>query len=85
MGAILTLFAALTVLGLFRARFGRTGLPRPPLGSLVAAAIYVLSAAYMLYFGFKDRMPLLIWICLIVLVALVAYAVTLTIRRSRAP
>ncbi len=61
-GAILTLFAALTALGLFRARFAAGGkFSKPALSSLVAAGIYSASAAYMLYFGFKDKDSTLIW------------------------
>jgi len=82
-GAILVLFAALTVLGLFRARFGRLNLPRPSAFSLVAAGLYVVSATYMLYFGFKEQPMLLVWIGGIVLVALAAYGVTLSSRRTR--
>ena len=82
-GAILVLFAALTVMGLFRVRFGRNDPPRPSTLSLVAAAIYVLSAAYMLYFGFRGKTQLLGWMVVILLVALGAYAVTLAARRSR--
>lgn len=79
-GAILTLFAALTVLGLFRARFGKLGLSRPSTLSLVAAAVYTCSAGYMLYFGFKGSTHLLWWIAGVVLVALVAYAATTAYR-----
>jgi APA family basic amino acid/polyamine antiporter len=38
-GAILALFAALTALSLFRVRFARPDLPRPPLISLAAAGL----------------------------------------------
>lgn len=82
-GAILVLFAALTVLGLFRVRFARPDLPRPSALSLAAAALYVVSAAYMLYFGFKDKPSLLVWIGVIVAVALGAYAATLAVQRAR--
>ncbi len=55
-GAILVFFAALTVSGLFlQVRRAKTpeGKPRPM--GLVAAAVYVLSAVLMLYFGFRDN------------------------------
>jgi APA family basic amino acid/polyamine antiporter len=79
-GAILTLFAALTALSLFRVRFARPDLPRPPLLSLAAAGLYAASTAWMLYFGFKAKTHLLIWIGGVALVALVAYGTTRAIR-----
>lgn len=80
-GAVLTLFAALTCLSLFRIRFGRTGLPRPPPSALVAASIFALSAAWMLYVGFRSSPLLVAWMAAILLVSLVAYR--LTVRRRR--
>jgi len=74
-GAILTLFAALTALSLFRARaLGRDARLLPPV-SLAAAAVYGAAAAWMLYFGFRGRTHLLLWLTLIALAALAAYAV----------
>jgi APA family basic amino acid/polyamine antiporter len=75
-GALLTLSAALTVLCLFRVRFGRTGMPPPSFGALAAAGIYVLSAAWMLYFGFRNSPLLAVWIVVILLIALAAYRFT---------
>jgi APA family basic amino acid/polyamine antiporter len=80
-GAVLTLFAALTCLSLFRIRFGRTGLPRPPMSALVAASIFGVSAAWMLYFGFRSSPLLVAWIAVILFVSLGAYR--LTVRRRR--
>jgi APA family basic amino acid/polyamine antiporter len=53
-GAIVVLFAALTVAGLFRA-FARATTPeeKPSVASLVAATVYVASAGWMLYRGFS--------------------------------
>jgi APA family basic amino acid/polyamine antiporter len=53
-GALLVLFAALTMGGLFRARFGATRrqLDKPSNASLAAATVYCLSALWMLYFGY---------------------------------
>jgi APA family basic amino acid/polyamine antiporter len=75
-GAVLTLSAALTSLCLFRLRFGRADLPRPSFAALAAASIYVLAAAWMLYFGFRSSPLLLAWILVIVLFALAAYRFT---------
>jgi APA family basic amino acid/polyamine antiporter len=85
-GAILTLFAALTVAGLFRARFSSSGkYPKPPLSSLAAAGLYSASAAYMLYFGFKDKTSTLLWWVLGVLAAaFVAYGLTRALRAKGA-
>ncbi len=74
-GAVLTLFAALTCVSLFRIRFGRPALSPPSSGSLVAASIYVLAAAWMLYFGLRNSPILLAWIAVILFVSLVAYRV----------
>ncbi len=86
-GALLTLFAALTAVGLFRARFaGKGRFDRPPVSSLLAAGLYTASAAYMLYFGFKDKgSTLLVWVAAVVAAAFVAYAVTRAVRARRAP
>jgi APA family basic amino acid/polyamine antiporter len=75
-GAILTLFAALTALSLFRVRFARPDLPAPTAGSLAAAALYGASAAWMLYFGFQGKSHLLGWLGAIALAAMVAYVLT---------
>jgi hypothetical protein len=78
-GAILTLFAALAIVGLFRARIlGRE--PKPSAISLVAASIYVVAAVCMLIFGLKDSGPLLIWVAVVSAAALVAYAGTRAMR-----
>lgn len=76
-GAILTLFAALTVLGLFAARLrAKTPEQKPAAVSLVAAGVYVGSATLMLFFGFKDHPMLLVWVGVVAVVALGAYAAT---------
>ncbi len=75
-GAILTLFAALTTLALVRVRFVRPAVPPPASLSLAAAALYTASAAWMLYFGFQGKTHLLWWLGAIAGVALAAYAFT---------
>jgi APA family basic amino acid/polyamine antiporter len=74
--AILTLFTLLTVLSLFRVRFARKDLPRPPAVRLAAAVVYSLLALWMLYFGFQAKTQLLWWIGIVAAVALGAYIVT---------
>lgn len=77
-GAILTLFAALTAAGLFRARFSAGGrFQKPPAAALIAAGVYSASAAYMLYFGFRDKSStLLLWLAGVLAAAFAAYALT---------
>jgi basic amino acid/polyamine antiporter, APA family len=82
-GAVLTLFAALTSASLFRIRFGRQALSPPLPGSLVAASIYVLAAAWMLYFGLRNSPILLVWIAVILLVSLIAYRIAVRGARRR--
>jgi APA family basic amino acid/polyamine antiporter len=79
-GAILTLFAALTALSLFKVRL-RKAQPHPSLPSLAAAGVYTLSAAWMLFLGFRKSLNLLGWVALMVSVALIAYATTTFLRR----
>ena len=45
-------------------------------GSLAAAAIYVGSAAWMLWFGFRDSPRLIVWLAAVATSALAAYAAT---------
>lgn len=75
-GAILTLFAALVSLSIFRVRFGRSSLKKPDDLTLVAAAVHVGSAAYMLYFGFRGSTHLLVWVIGVAAAALLAYGAT---------
>jgi hypothetical protein len=74
-GAILTFFAALVALSLFRVRFARKDLPPPAGASLAAAAIYVAFAVWTLYFGFRGATHLVAWLAVIAVVALAFYAV----------
>ena len=75
-GAILTLFSALVAVALFRVRFSNRPGPRPPLDAMAAAAIYIASAAWMLYFGFRNSTGLIFWIGGVAIVGLAAYAAT---------
>ena len=72
-GAILTLFTALVCASLFRV-WWRPGALKPPDGlTLVAAAIQVAMAVYMLWFGLRGQTGLLGWVAGVAGVALVAY------------
>ena len=72
-GAILVLFAALTVGGLFVAKARGKD---PSWVSLGCAGVYVLSAAWMLFEGFKKSPTLLIWVGVVALLGLGAFAAT---------
>jgi len=62
-GAILTLFAALVSVSIFRRALSRNELLEKPDGlTLCAAAVHVTSSAFMLYFGFRDSTGLLLWV-----------------------
>ncbi len=98
-GAVLTLFSALTALSLFRVRFGRRELPRPRPVSLLAAALYAALAGWMLYFGFSTPLRelasaaehperlwsnLVVWLLLVAAAALAAYEISARAARARA-
>ena len=72
-GAILVLFAALTVLGLFRARMQGKDVK---VSALIAAAVYCVSAAFMLWTGFHDKPLLLAGVAGVTVVGLIAWALT---------
>ncbi len=72
-GAILVLFAALTVLGLFVARARGK---QVAVTALVAAGVYVASAGWMLFTGFRKTPSLLGWLAAVSALALVAFFAT---------
>lgn len=75
-GAILVLFAALTVGALFVAKARAKPGEGPSLASLAAAAVYVLSAAWMFYAGFKNSPSLLGWVAVVALLGVGAFTAT---------
>ena len=77
-GAILTLFAALTSFTVFRVRFfpSTLQLQPPSTVTMIAAFVHVASAALMLYFGFRGSTHLLLWVAAVSVVALGAYGAT---------
>ena len=74
-GAILTLFSALTVFALFWIRLRRTEYPRPALPVLIAAALYLMASAVMLYFGLSGSLTLYLWVGACIPAALAGYFV----------
>lgn len=82
LGAILTLFAALTVVGLIRVFFSPGRFARPPVVSVVAAAVYAVGTVAMFVFAFRDAGWGHLWILGIIAVGLVAYFLSPGRRRS---
>lgn len=80
-GAILVLFAALTVSGLFVAKARGKD---PSVVSLICAAVYVLAAGWMFFVGFNKDPKLLGWIGLVALLGLSAFAMTRKLQRRPA-
>ncbi|MCL2022591.1 MAG: amino acid permease [Betaproteobacteria bacterium] len=74
-GAILTLFSALTVFSLFWICFRRREYPRPAPLVLIAGALFFMISAVMLYFGFTGSLTLNLWVGISVLAALTGYRV----------
>jgi len=72
-GAILTLFSALTVFSLFWIRFKRRAIAKPASIDLAAAFFYLLLSGVMLYYGFKKLPDLKLWIAACVVAALIGY------------
>ncbi len=81
-GAILTLFAALVSVSVFRRAFTtEVGLEKPDRLTLLAAAVHVASSAFMLYFGFRNSTGLLIWVGVVAVAGLSFWAMA----RPRSP
>ncbi len=81
-GAILTFFAALVSLSVFRIWPRSRSRERPDALTLVAAAVQVATAGFMLYIGFRHSTGLIVWTGAVAGAALVGY--TLTRRRATA-
>ena len=75
-GAILTLFSALTVFSLFWVYFKRRDLPRPAPMVLIAGVFYLIMSASMLYVGFSMSGTLILWVVICIAAALIGYFIT---------
>jgi amino acid transporter len=88
-GAILTLFSALTVFCLFWVYFKKPeGYQKPAFAALLAGLFYLLLSGVMLYFGFKRSPTLNLWVGASILMALIGYFITRrrnAARNGRAP
>jgi APA family basic amino acid/polyamine antiporter len=75
-GAILTLFSALTVFGLFWMYFrGRKPFKLGPV-TVIASSFYLILSGVMLYFGFKTSGKYYLWVGACILASLVGYFLT---------
>jgi len=75
-GAILTLFSALTVFSLFWIRFRKINRMKPEFTALAAGLFYLMLSGVMLYFGFKKSPTLNLWVGASILTALIGYFIT---------
>ena len=75
-GAILTLFCALTVFSLFWICFKRREYQRPGPPVLIAGGLYLMISFVMLYFGFRGSPTLNLWVGICILAALIGYFFT---------
>jgi basic amino acid/polyamine antiporter, APA family len=75
-GAILTLFSALTVFSLFWIRFRKINRMKPEFTALAAGFFYLMLSGVMLYFGFKKSPTLNLWVGASILTALIGYFIT---------
>lgn len=78
LGGILTLFCALTAVGLLRAARRGMVVRKVQLG---AAAFFIAASVWMLWAGFRDSPGLLLWILAAAAAALAAYGATVAVRR----
>lgn len=81
-GALLTLFAALTAAGLFKVAAKKGGVSKV---ALAAAGLYVLSALYMLAVGVQKERTLMLWAACIALAAGLGWAAMGAGRRKEKP
>lgn len=94
-GAVLTLMAALTVIGVFKIQFSAEYKEKPGVPALVAAGVFVALSSWMLYFAFTSpilntvTLPVvgkvaapLVWLVFIALVSVI-YAAWVGVKRPR--
>lgn len=75
-GAILTLFSALTVFALFWMFFKRRNSVKLGFTTVVAGVFYLMLSSVMLYFGFKMDLTLYLWVGASILASLFGYFIT---------
>jgi APA family basic amino acid/polyamine antiporter len=72
--AVLVLFSGLVALSLFLVKRRRPDLRAPRPAALVAAGVYALSSAWMLFYAFENQTGLLLWLAAAFGAGLLAYA-----------
>jgi APA family basic amino acid/polyamine antiporter len=75
-GELVVIFAALTMVGLFARVRAPSAEQRPSVPSLLAAAVYVASAAYMLFIGVKRNPTMSLVVLGVCVVGVAAWALT---------
>ena len=75
-GAVLTLFCALTIFSLFWVYFRRGEYERSAPLVLIAGAFYLIMSISMLYVGFSMSATLVLWVGICIVAALIGYFVT---------
>ena len=75
-GAILSLASALTVVALFRVALTRTRFEKPAPDALVAGAIYLAVAGFMLWYALEDNPTALLWMAVIAALGTAGYFVS---------
>ena len=73
LGAILTLFSALTVFALFWIYFKNRNLYKFSPATLIAGFFYLALSGVMLYFGFRQSGTLNLWVGACILASLIGY------------
>ena len=76
LGAVLTIFAALTAGALFNVRWSRPELPRPAAGALLAAGLFVACSLVLLAFGVQASGRLALWLAVVLAAAGAAFRLT---------
>lgn len=76
LGAVLTVFSALTAGALWRVRSARPDLPRSGPLPLAAAAVYVVASLALLGFGMRASLQGVLWLLVVVVAAGAAFALT---------
>ncbi|HET9317422.1 MAG TPA: amino acid permease, partial [Vicinamibacteria bacterium] len=82
LGAVLTLFAALTAGALFKVRWSRPDLERPSAVALLAAGLFVASSLVLLAFGVQASWRLATWLGLALVLASAGFHLARRERRA---
>ena len=83
LGALLTLFSALVVVGMLRAARTGTRAPRPGPFAVACGVVFLVGSAWTFWYGFRDQPVLLAWVGGAVAVAAVPWFGPRLVRRLR--